>query len=269
MPTMIDLDRIQQILTTLDENINGYLMLRYLKKGTVHQLYGPHDPTRDMELAVFTATDNFSAGDTFTIDGVAYSASSENGKALTSSQFVTGASVQIVINNKLNHITFKSGSGVGGVDSSQLSQTTATAGDVLSGKTFYAGNNSLKTGTRSSGTLQKVSGYFSKLDAYSDTNNSYSTTLAIIPEMITVHSSASCCFWDNGTFYAGSCADYLDSRAEDTFQGLNGSRYADELKVSGRTVTFKELKYGVGTLGGTYTLRLFGESTNYFTAFGV
>ena len=36
---------------------------------------------------------------------------------------------------------------VGGITSKKLQQTTATAADVLYGKTFYAGDRELKTGT--------------------------------------------------------------------------------------------------------------------------
>lgn len=38
--------------------------------------------------------------------------------------------------------------GINAIEYADLSQATATAGDVISGKTFYAGNNVLKSGTR-------------------------------------------------------------------------------------------------------------------------
>ena len=57
---------------------------------------------------------------------------------------------------------------------------TATPADVVAGKTFFAGGTAKKTGTRSSGTIQKVSGSFSKLDA-SSTKDSYTITLPMSP----------------------------------------------------------------------------------------
>lgn len=48
----------------------------------------------------------------------------------------------------------------GGLPLSKLQAAPATAADVVAGKTFYSGSKTLKTGTRSPGTLREASGTF-------------------------------------------------------------------------------------------------------------
>ena len=143
---------------------------------------------------------------------------------------------------------------------------TATPADVVAGKTFFAGGTAKKTGTRSSGTIQKVSGSFSKLDA-SSTKDSYTITLPMSPELIIFYSNDSSGFRYGNSFYCASHYRYLESRAGDVLRDIQGSN-ARQLKVQGKTITFTEYVYGKGTLGGEYTLHLFDLSTVYYVAYG-
>ena len=77
----------------------------------------------------------------FAIGGVSYAvkAGSETEIELTS-----GVWYSFIIDTNAKTINFKAG---GGVSNSKLAATTATAEDVLSGKTFYSGDKTVKTGT--------------------------------------------------------------------------------------------------------------------------
>ena len=143
---------------------------------------------------------------------------------------------------------------------------TATPADVVAGKTFFAGGTAKKTGTRSSGTIQKVSGSFSKLDA-SSTKDSYTITLPMSPELIIFYSNDSSGFRYGNSFYCASHYRYLESHAGDVLRDIQGSN-ARQLKVQDKTITFTEYVYGKGTLGGEYTLHLFDLSTVYYVAYG-
>ena len=85
-----------------------------------------------------TATSTYTA---FTIGGVSYAvkAGSETEIELTS-----GVWYSFILDVTDKTINFKAG---GGVSNSKLAATTATADDVLSGKTFYSGDKIPKTGT--------------------------------------------------------------------------------------------------------------------------
>lgn len=144
---------------------------------------------------------------------------------------------------------------------------TATPEDVVSGKTFFAGSTTKKTGTRSSGTIQKVSGSFSRLDANSTTQKSHTITLPMSPELIIFYSNDSSGFRYGSSFYCASHYRYLESRAGDVLRDIQGSN-ARQLKVQDKTITFTEYVYGKGTLGGEYTLHLFDLSTVYYVAYG-
>lgn len=124
---------------------NGYQTvhtLGYSKSGTVHQLTGLTGLS-GMVSCVFKATAAFAAGDTFTVDGVAYNLQLSNGEAAEANLFVSGATVPVVVDTAGKKVNFKAG---GGLSNSKLALATAMAADVRSGKTFYSGNKTLKTG---------------------------------------------------------------------------------------------------------------------------
>ena len=103
---------------------------------------------------VFKATADFTTGDTFTVDGTAYTAQLSNGETAEDNLFVAGASVPVVVDTGAKKVNFKSG---GGLSASKLALATAAAADVLSGKTFYAGDKEIKTGSLQKGRT-RVSG---------------------------------------------------------------------------------------------------------------
>lgn len=80
----------------------------------------------------------------FSIDGVTYTPKLQNGETPDSDLFAANAVVSCVVDTSSRTINFKSG---GGLSNSRLALANATAADVAEGKTFYAGNKTLKTGT--------------------------------------------------------------------------------------------------------------------------
>ena len=123
-------------------NTNTVHTLGYSKSGTQHRLTGLNGLSGTLSC-VFKATAAFNAGDTFTVDGTAYTVQLSNGEAAEANLFVSGATVLVVVDTVGKKVNFKAG---GGLSNSKLALATATAADVLSGKTFYAGNKTLKTG---------------------------------------------------------------------------------------------------------------------------
>ena len=117
--------------------------LSYYKSGVTHYLTGLSGVSGTVSC-VFKATANFNAGDTIRIDGTAYTIQLSNGGEAEDNLFVSGATVAVVVDKAGTTINFKAG---GGLSNSRLALATATAADVAEGKTFYAGNKTLKTGT--------------------------------------------------------------------------------------------------------------------------
>ena len=76
----------------------------------------------------------------FTINGTSYSVRAGED---TSVDFVSGVWYTFVLDAQAKTINFKRG---GGVSSKMLGQATATTADVRKGKTFFAGDKTLKTG---------------------------------------------------------------------------------------------------------------------------
>ena len=135
---------------------NGYktvIPLTHQKSSNVHQLTGLTGLTGTVSC-VFTASAAFSAGDTFTVDGTPYTVQLSNGESAEDNLFVTGAAVPLIVDVGAKKVNFKSG---GGLSASKLALATAAAADVLSGKTFYAGDKEIKTGSLQKG-LTRVSG---------------------------------------------------------------------------------------------------------------
>ena len=148
---------------------NGYktvIQLSHQKSGNVHQLTGLGSSSGTVS-AVFTATAAYTAGDTFTVDGTAYTVQLSNGETAEDNLFVAEAAVPIVLDTAGKKVNFKAG---GGLSNSKLALATAQESDVATGKTFYAGNNQLKTGILTP--YKMVTGSFNGLD-----NNSNSVTI--------------------------------------------------------------------------------------------
>lgn len=155
MSTLVDLDQIKTILRTVNTHIPTILDLVHTKSGTIHHLtFHASLPSQLDGVGFFTATADYTAGDIIHINGTAFTVKTMNGSTPPTGMFKSGTTVVVGLNYQSKSITFKVGNRVGGVDAEKLSLATASVGDVLSGKTFYSGNNSLKTGTRGSGTIQ-------------------------------------------------------------------------------------------------------------------
>lgn len=105
------------------------------KSGTVHNFEG----TGENGKALITA--DFSAGDTFTVNGEVVSAYCGL-EAPDESTIVNGRWVYFAFDG--TQLNFKGG---GGLSNKKLSSATALPENVLSGKTFYAGDKTIKTGT--------------------------------------------------------------------------------------------------------------------------
>lgn len=96
----------------LQEQINqqGVKKLSHSKSGTTHALTGLSGVSGTVSC-VFTATAAYAAGDTFTVDGVAYTIQLSNGEEAGDDLFVSGASVPVVINTAGKKVNFKAAGG--------------------------------------------------------------------------------------------------------------------------------------------------------------
>ena len=147
-------DLENRIYTAFNEaSIREVYTLTHQKSSNVHQLTGLTGVTGTVSC-VFTATAAFTAGDTFTVDGTPYTIQLSNGETAEDNLFVTGAAVPLIVDTGAKKVNFKSG---GGLSASKLALATAAAADVLSGKTFYAGDKEIKTGSLQKGST-RVSG---------------------------------------------------------------------------------------------------------------
>ena len=117
--------------------------LTHSKYGVTHYLTGLSGVSGTVSC-VFKATANFNARDTIRIDGTAYTIQLSNGETAGDNLFVSGATVAVIVDKGNYRVNFKAG---GGLSNSKLALANATAADVAEGKTFYAGNKTLKTGT--------------------------------------------------------------------------------------------------------------------------
>lgn len=89
---------------------NAIWPLQYAKSGTEHQLTGL-TTVSGVVSCVFTATADFVAGDTVTVDGTAYTIQLSSGDAPADKLFVSGASVPIVVDKENKKVNFKAGGG--------------------------------------------------------------------------------------------------------------------------------------------------------------
>lgn len=91
-------------------NTNTVHTLGYSKSGTQHRLTGLNGLSGTLSC-VFKATAAFNAGDTFTVDGTAYTVQLSNGEAAEDNLFVNGATVAVVVDTAGKKINFKAGGG--------------------------------------------------------------------------------------------------------------------------------------------------------------
>ena len=84
--------------------------LGYSKSGTTHALTGLSGVTGTVSC-VFTATAAYAAGDTFTVDGTAYTIQLSNGEEPEDNLFVSGASVPVVVDTAGKKVNFKAAGG--------------------------------------------------------------------------------------------------------------------------------------------------------------
>lgn len=137
--------------------------LTHSKSGTTHYLTGLSGVSGTVSC-VFKATSSYSAGDSIRVDGTSYTIQLSNGEAAEDNLFVSGATVAVVVDKGNYRVNFRSG---GGLTNAKLALATATEADVADGKTFYAGDKTLKTGTgykQETGTVATV--YNSYVNVY-------------------------------------------------------------------------------------------------------
>ena len=132
-----------QITTHINDTAVHLRQLTHSKSGTTHALTGLSGVSGTVSC-VFKATAAYAAGDTITVDGTAYAIQLSNGEAAEDNLFVSGVSVPVVIDTAGKKVNFKAG---GGLTNVKLALATALVSDVAQGKTFYAGDKTLKTGT--------------------------------------------------------------------------------------------------------------------------
>lgn len=147
------------------EKIDSNVVTTYThtRSGTVHNFVGKGATGK----AKITA--NYVAGDTFAVNGVAVNAY-VGADAPDGDTIANGRWVMFVYDG--TQLNFKGGGGVG---STKLAAATATAAQVLSGKTFYAGNKTLKTGTIASKGADSVTLNASTTSYTFDTSGKYCT----------------------------------------------------------------------------------------------
>lgn len=131
--------QIDEINTSIEENSDRmFSTYQHVKNRTTHNFIG----TGSNGKVKMTA--NVADGDTVTLNGQpvpAYMGTEDFGAALDEEP-VSGK--WLTFTQDGTQINFKGGGGLG---LSKLAAATATAAHVLSGKTFYAGDKTLKTGT--------------------------------------------------------------------------------------------------------------------------
>ena len=109
----------------------------HTKSGSVHNFAG----SGVNGIAKITAA--FNSGDTVQLNGVPVTATC-GADPVDGDTIVNGKWVAFVADAEAGQVNFKGGGGLG---NTRLAQATAEPGDVVSPKTFFAGNKALKTGS--------------------------------------------------------------------------------------------------------------------------
>ena len=118
----VNFETLDEVLKAISDRAVGNAT--ELKTATVHAL--TRTGNTDADTFVFTATSNFTAGDTFTLDGVQVSALTVAGSQLSTGAYVIGSSVLVHVRDTL--LTF------------YVSETTAQDAERLGGElpSYYA-----------------------------------------------------------------------------------------------------------------------------------
>lgn len=124
-------------------------MCTHSKSGTVHTLVSKDRNTR-YSLVRFVATADFTYGDTFRFGNASsptvVTPKTEDGELLNTGAFKKGSVVIAYTGDTaetVNTLFFKGG---GGLSDAKLAAANAEPGDVRTGKKFYAGDKTIKTG---------------------------------------------------------------------------------------------------------------------------
>ena len=140
----VDNDGVVDKAKTADKAMsadNGIRTYDHSKSGTVHNLTGSG------YMARFVTDADWTPGDTLTVNGKTAHPFNQLAENLRQEVIFKANVMMFAFIEDMGtyyNVFFKSGSGV---SSSALSQATATVEDVKNGKTFYAGDKTLKTGT--------------------------------------------------------------------------------------------------------------------------
>lgn len=125
-------------------------MCTHSKSGNVHTLVSKDRNTR-YSLVKFVATADFTYGDTFRFGSASsptvVTPKTEDGELLNTGAFKKGSVVIAYTGDTaetVNTLFFKGG---GGLSDAKLAAANAEPGDVRTGKKFYAGDKTIKTGT--------------------------------------------------------------------------------------------------------------------------
>ena len=153
VPSDATIDKYPNMIRSIKSSVKLPELI-HIKSGNTNELTGFPQEETGLVSCVFKATADFQAGDTFTVDGVPFTIQLSNGESAEDNLFVAGAAVPLIVDVGAKKVNFKSG---GGLSASKLALATAAAADVLSGKTFYAGDKEIKTGSLQKGST-RVSG---------------------------------------------------------------------------------------------------------------
>ena len=149
-----DLDKLTQLIEkitgestsggdTTNITVQTVLTLTHAKNSTTHVFTGLNGRT-GLIPAQFKSTAGYTAGDTATVDGESYTITLTGADEPETDLFVSGKSILVDLDTEGKTINFKAG---GGLTKAKLALATAEEDEVFQGKTFYAGDKTLKTGT--------------------------------------------------------------------------------------------------------------------------
>lgn len=217
-------------------------MCTHSKSGKVHTLVSKDGNTR-YSLVRFVATADFTSGDTFRFGSASsptvVTPKTEDGKLLTTGAFKKGSVVIAYTGDTtetVNTLFFKGG---GGVD---ISGATAEEADVIEGKTFYSGDNTIKTGTLEDRSWSTNPVSFGR----DDSNRIY----VRIPKGAYRTVSAGSGYPE--ILFPGGDATSADVRAGKTFRSGTGTDLliggAEDIGIS------PEIGYAYSSIGNAYTL---------------
>lgn len=142
-----EFDKLAETVTDITTGAGTYgstvLTLTHTKNSTTHVFTGLSGRT-GLIPAQFKSTAGYTAGDTATVDGVAYTIQLTGAEAPETDLFISGKSILVDLDTEGKTINFKAGGGLG---KAKLALADAIEGEVFAGKTFYAGGKELRTGT--------------------------------------------------------------------------------------------------------------------------